>query len=78
MRLDLDGKSVAVGVFSGAALVAALGAVQNGEPPVGRYRIEAAGNGRGSVDAFVLDTATGQVWRHTRAEFFNPKIGNVQ
>ena len=75
MQLVLDGKSLAVGVFAGAALVAGLGAVQNERGEAGRFKIEAAGSGTGSVTAHVLDTATGQVWSGNRADFFKAKLG---
>jgi hypothetical protein len=75
MRVVLDGKSVAVGMFAGAALVAGLGAVQQERAEVGRFEIEATRSGTSSATAYVLDTATGQVWSGNRAEFFNAKVG---
>lgn len=73
MRLSFDGKSVAVGVFAGAALVAGFGAAQNDSPQVGRYQVAAAGNGG---IGYVVDTATGQVWKeYTSAGFSDAKVG---
>lgn len=64
MRLVLDGKSAAVGVFAGAALVAGIGAARadKPEPQVGRFLVEAAGS-NAATTAYVVDTVTGQVWR---------------
>ena len=86
MRLVLDGKSVTVGLFAGAALVAGLGAAELAEsspdrPQVGRYQV-AAGGGPSGPDAYPIDTATGQVWREpqgprttqTYAAFLAPKL----
>jgi len=79
MRLVLDGKSVAVGLFAGAALVAGLGAVQNEQPQTGRFQVETAGTDN-DVIAYVVDTATGRVWReHASArkdaiDFLKPKL----
>lgn len=77
MRLSLDGKSVAVGLFAGAALVASIGAAQNDSPEVGRFQIAAAG---GPIAyAYVLDTATGKVWKeHSNDAFSTPKLDAAQ
>ena len=79
MRLSLDGKSLAVGVFAGVAFVAAFGAMQNTGPEAGRFQMEAAGDQRDTT-AYVLDTATGQVWRESgsNADFLRPKPGREQ
>jgi hypothetical protein len=37
------------------------------EQPVGRYQLSAAGAGGGTV-AYVIDTATGQVWQRSRTD----------
>ena len=72
----LDTKSLAVGAFAGAALIAGLGAVQQQEPQIGRFQISAEHSG----DAFVVDTATGRVWTDRQAttnagrEFLKPKL----
>jgi hypothetical protein len=83
MRLVLDGKSVAVGVLAGAALVAGIGAAQNERPEVGRFQIAAAGKS-GETTGYVVDTATGQVWREVvpatkdAVEFLKPKTKAAQ
>ena len=76
MRLSFDGKSVVVGLFAGAALVAGFGAAQNGQPPVGRFEVEAVTTGTGSYHAYVVDTATGQVWEYGNQRFGLSKLGN--
>jgi len=81
MRLVLDGKSVAVGLFAGAALVASLGAMQKDEPQVGRFQIAGTG-GQSGGDAYVVDTATGRIWPEPQgprnseayAVFLRPKL----
>jgi len=82
MRLVLDGKSLLIGGFAGAALVASLGAMQKGEPQVGRFQIAGTG-GQSGGDAYVVDTATGRVWPEPQgprssesyAAFLRPKLG---
>ena len=75
MRLILDGKSVVVGLFAGAALVASLGAMQRDTPQVGRFQIAAGER------AYVVDTATGRVWMEhippgTRGDFIGTKMND--
>jgi hypothetical protein len=77
MRLTLDGKSLLVGAFGGAALVASVAAgvpdIPQG-PVVGRFRVEAAGSGTGSVTGYLVDTVTGQVWASHHDSFYDAKI----
>ncbi len=83
MRLAVDGKSLLIGTFAGAALVASLGALQKGEPAAGRYQVAAAGM-TGETTAYVVDTATGEVWRENPStlkhavEFLKPKLGPAE
>jgi len=58
MRLTIDGKSVAVGVFAGVAFVSGLGASQDDSLKAGRYGIAASEQG-----VFSIDTATREVWQ---------------
>ena len=82
MRLILDGKSLLIGGFAAVALVASLGAMQNREPQVGRFQIAGTG-GQSGGNAYVVDTATGQVWREPDGPrltdayiaFLRPKLG---
>jgi hypothetical protein len=62
-------------LLAAAAIVAALGAVQQERAEVVRFEIETTRSGTSSATAYVLDAATGQVWASQRVEFFNPKIG---
>lgn len=74
---QVHAKSLLLGLFAGAAGVAALAAGYPGgpEPAVaGRYEVEATGNGTGVATAYVIDTATGQVWISNDAEFAKPKL----
>jgi hypothetical protein len=57
MSFKLDAKSAGIGLVLGAAIVLCLGAGVKLDPQVKRYAI-AANEGH----AFILDTATGQVW----------------
>ena len=72
MRLVLDGKSLLVGGFAGAALVASLGAMQNGEPQVGRFQIDAEPDGDYGTTAYVVDTATGRMSGPTSLDASSP------
>lgn len=65
MKFVLDGKSLAVGLFAGAAIAAGIGAVQLEEPQVGRFQTSVGGS-EGKVYAYVVDTATGKVWAEIR------------
>lgn len=60
MRLVLDGKSLLIGVFAGAALVAGMGAMQNVQ--VGRYAIAAGRGPTGGPSVYVIDTQSAEVW----------------
>ena len=60
MRLSLDGKSLAVGLFAGAASVAAFGAAQNSS--VGRFAIAATRGEGPDSQVYVIDTTTAEVW----------------
>ena len=67
MRLSREWRFAAVGVFAGAALVAGLGAEEptaktDGPPQVGRFQVATSASDGGRFAAFVVDTATGQVW----------------
>ncbi len=78
----LDPKSVAAGAVVAAGLVAAVAAAVPSKPegPVGRFQL-ATNPGH----AFVIDTATGQVWEkftggetaggHSAGDFGMPKVG---
>jgi len=62
MKTNLSLKSFAVGLLAGGLLFTAFGATttpQSGQ--LGRFQISAAGTGV----AYVVDTATGQVWSNT-------------
>jgi len=63
MRVVLDGKSVLIGGFAGVALVASLGAMQRDALQAGRFQIDAEPEPSAGTNAYVLDTATGRVWR---------------
>ena len=82
MQLSLDGKSLALGLFAGAALVAGIGAAQNDPPQPGRFQIAAAGSDADRYRAYLVDTVTGEVWgepqeyqKDQHAAFFKPKAG---
>src|SRR5687768_8761288 len=55
MRLVLDSKSLLVGAFAGAALVAGIGAADNGGGEVGRYQIAASAQ-PGARQVYLIDT----------------------
>jgi hypothetical protein len=75
MKLQIDGKSAVLGFLLGLVVMFTLGAVSpqpNGS--VGRFHIAV-----GEYNAFVLDTATGEVWSgHANtavsADFGKPKL----
>lgn len=77
MQFTLDGKSLAVGMFAGVAFVAGLGAMQSQDTEIGRFQITSARATNTRAEAFVVDTATGQVWSSGRStnEFFDKKLG---
>jgi hypothetical protein len=77
MQFTLDGKSLAVGTFAGAALVAGLGAMQSQDSEVRPFQITSARSGNTSAEAFIVDTATGQAWSSSRSsrEFYAKKLG---
>jgi hypothetical protein len=80
--MRFDGNSLLAGAFCGAVLIAGLGAVQKGEPQTGRFQIATAENPSvGGSTAYVVDTATGAVWKENGqryAEFLAAKIGKAE
>lgn len=62
MQTKLDARALILGVVLGACLTASLGAAGVGGPPAGRFAMATH-----ESHAYVLDTATGEVW-----ENFNP------
>lgn len=72
MQFQLDSKSMLAGTIAGAGLIAALGAVQQPQPSFGRFMIESSG--AGNSRAYVLDSATGQVWESTSLGFHSSKL----
>ncbi len=76
MRLSLDGRSLAIGVFAGAAAVAGFGAAQAEKPEAGRFQVAATVGPGGVPFAYVADTATGQVWREDGVGFADDKSGD--
>lgn len=79
MKTQIDIKSALIGLFAGIAAVLAIGASSSTPHPLGRYQI-----GGTASHAFVIDTATGQVWSkftpqqsgETSGEFAKPKLGD--
>ena len=64
MRFGVHGRSLALGLVLGGAAVAGLGAAQaERDPAAGRFELVV--EGEGNVFAYVLDTATGQVWKES-------------
>ena len=57
MQNRLDVKTLILGVVLGGCLTASLGAVAVGGPAAGRFTMVT-----NEAHAYVLDTATGQVW----------------
>lgn len=74
MPRTLDVKSLVIGLLLGLLVAVGLGAAQAIQPDVrpivDRFEIEAGETGR----AYVLDTATGQVWEIGNADFHKPKL----
>ena len=58
MQNQTNSKNLVVGLMLGVIITASLGATLNHDQEIGRYQISAGD----SSDAYVLDTATGQVW----------------
>lgn len=72
MKQCWNTKSLIVGVLIGAGAVAIIGATTapvHTSTPVVRFRIAS-----GAVGAYVVDTATGQVWSSAHADFQPSKI----
>jgi len=77
MQSKVEVRSVLFGVLLGVLLMASFGAVANPAGAPGRFVIET-----NEAHAFVLDTATGQVWEkftpssqgQTDNEFARPKL----
>jgi|tagenome__1003787_1003787.scaffolds.fasta_scaffold12601290_1 hypothetical protein len=67
MKKIFDLKSGVIGLVAGAAIVLLLGAAGTSTESRGRYQ---AVMGDGGV-AIVVDTTTGQVWRHSRVGSLN-------
>ena len=79
MKQKIDMKSALLGLLTGAGLVLLVGAAANPNTNYGRYQAAISDDGGA---ALVIDTATGQVWRHTsysslnnHKDFFEPKTG---
>lgn len=47
-----------------------------GAGAAGRFQIEAVTSGTGTYHAYLIDTATGQVWEYGSQRFALPKLGN--
>jgi hypothetical protein len=77
MKLHIDLKSAALGLLAGIIVTLTVGATAKPTGPIGRFQIEV-----GQQNAFVIDTATGEVWRgHGNSgvspNFSNPKLDLV-
>jgi hypothetical protein len=74
MQRTWDAKSLVVGLMLGLLVAFGLGATQaippGPRPIVDRFEIETGDTGR----AYVLDTATGQVWQIGNEGFNKPKL----
>jgi hypothetical protein len=57
MKIQIDLKSVALGLLVGVGAMFALGADSSSPNQIGRYQISA-----GQSSAFIVDTTTGQSW----------------
>jgi hypothetical protein len=78
MIKNVDTKSLVIGLLIAFLVVLASGAVQNraGGESVGRFQLVASER---SDEAYVIDTATGQVWEELDGNklnnsFFQPKL----
>jgi len=84
MWKSMDLKSLLIGGLTALLVMCAMGGwPEGGGGPVlnsdlyGRFTITVTSETYGGAHAYVLDTATGQVWEDsgaTREEFFTPKI----
>ena len=80
MNTKVDIKSALVGLGAGVVVALVVAAAPSTGSSVGRYQITGTGqNGNGS-ECFVIDTASGKVWKAfippncgTDAGFFQPK-----
>jgi hypothetical protein len=68
MKTKIDLKSAGIGLLAGVIVTFTLGAAAKTTGPVGRFQITGI-----QSHAFVIDTATGQVWRG----YFPPAGGNT-
>ena len=81
MKIQIDLKSLLLGLVLGAGILFTVGAGVS--EPVGRYQITAVNTGSGgSGAAFVVDTVTGEVWagemRNDKADAFWQKKKNAE
>ena len=86
MRVEVHGKSLLLGLALGAAIVGGI-AAKSPDPrlPAGRFEMHTVVNDKG-IAAYVLDTATGQVWNSQNSSFpthkstgwDSAKVGNTR
>jgi hypothetical protein len=72
MKTPWNAKNLIIGMLIGAGAVAIIGATTapiHTTTPVGRFQIAS-----GAIGAYVVDTATGQVWSAANADFQPQKI----
>jgi hypothetical protein len=78
MRHTWDSKSLLAGLLLGLLVAIGLGAAQaippGIRPAVDRFEIETGDGGR----AYILDTATGQLWQAGQPDFLSPKLNQGQ
>lgn len=73
MQRVIEWRSLLLGISLGILLVVGVGAVQQDRSEVGRFDIEADG-----AHAYVIDTATGQIWKQGGTSFYEPKIRHAE